>query len=226
MTRIVFHAFSAYVGSITGRTTCSFWPDDPASAPINWSAKALVGVDLARTPSAARAGTIAWTDVDTDDHLTNGGLNTIGPLFPGGHMIGACWLSETYLGKLAGKPPKPGHAHDHELKTIVYANDPTFGDKRFQGFHARIRATQQLSSGATLCQVELWNAGQGRHGAPAGLWWLDLDTVAHPIAADATQVGPKAAPEGALFLDTSLKNVYLAGAGTGPKLPPSYGYGD
>jgi hypothetical protein len=221
MTKIVFHAFSAFVGSVTGRTTCACWPDDPSSGASNWSPAALVSVDLANTPKNGKT--------DVDDHTTNGGLTTIGPMFPGGQMMGACWLSETFIAGLPGnKPGKPAHAHDHELRAIVYLNDPQMKNRRFQGFHAKILGKAAGTGAQVLTRVQLWNAGTGKAGGPpAGIWWLDLDAIAHPIAPDATQIGPNTAQtDGALYLDTDQKQLYLASGGSGPKLPPGFGYGD
>jgi hypothetical protein len=221
MAKIVFHAFSAYVGTVTGKSTCSFWTDDPASPPINWNAGSLVPIDLSRTPSAARASG-NWANVDVDDHVINGGFTTIGPLFPGGTMIGAAWLSEDFMNRNNLKAKKPGHAHDHELIAIAYDGDKQLGNRRFQGFHARVGNTQ-----GALTRVEVWTAGTGRSGNPVGAYLLDLNAVAHPVAAGASVVGPASAPghEGALFLDTAMKNTYTPmGGGTGPKVPPATGF--
>lgn len=246
MTRIVFHAYSAYVGSITNRTSCSFWTDDPASPAINWDPAQQTSVDLSHSPRNARV----FGHVDIDDHMIDGGLTTIGPLFPGGAMIGAAWLSDDFIDNRckSARPRLPGHCHPYELRAILYMDDPTFGNRRFQGFHAKILGSQPHGAGL-LTNVQLWVAGTGRGGTPVGSWWLDLDAVAHPIAGDATQVGPKAAPEGALFLDMSMRNAYapmgipaaagggggggggaggggviVMSGGTGPKLPPSFGH--
>lgn len=223
MTKTVFHAFSAFVGSVTGRTTCSFWTDDPASSAINWDPSKMVSVDLSKTPSAARAKQITWADVQVDDYPMSGGLTTIGPLFPGGQTIGAVWLSETYMKKIGlATTRKPAHAHDHELRSIVYDGDPKYGDRRFQGFHAKVVGAPATAAGQQLTRLQIWNAGAGKAGGHSGTWWLDLDDIADVAESD---VGAKGAPEGSLYLDSGKKQIYLAGGGTGPKLPPSSGYG-
>ena len=220
MTKIVFHAFGAYVGALKGRTTCSFWTDDPSSGGIAWSSASLKDVDLSKTPSAARAGLIAWTDVQVDDYTLNGGLTTIGPLFPGGQVIGAVWLAEAYMNKLGlGPANQPSHAHPHELRSILYDGDPKYKNRRFQGFHAKIVGTPAAAGGQKVTRVQIWNAGAARGGGHSGHWWLDLDDIADTTE---SEVGSKAA-EGSLYLDSDMKQIYLAGGGTGPKLPPSQG---
>ena len=222
MTKIVFHAFSAYVGSITGPTSCGFWTDDPASGGIAWSSGRLLPVDLSKTPSAARARQIAWTDVQVDDFTMNGGLTTIGPRFPGGQVIGAVWLAEDYMKKLGlDESHKPGHAHGHELRCVVYDSDPTYKNRRFQGFHAKVVGPPASAGGQSVTRVQIWNAGAGRGGGHSGHWWLDLDDISDTSE---SQVGSKGATEGSLYLDSDMKQIYLAGGGTGPKIPPSQGY--
>jgi len=222
MTKIVFHCFSAYVGSVTGRTTCAFWPDDPNN--LGWDPAKLVKVDLSATPSAARAGKIKWDEVQVDDHAINGGLTTIGALFPSNHVIGACWLAEDFMTKVGlTVAHKPQHAHDHELRAIVYDKDPNFGNRRFQGFHAEVLGPSVTSAGQQLTRMRVWTAGMGRHGGHHGMWWLDLDDISDTSE---SKVGPGAAAQGALYIDSDKKQTYLAGGGTGPKIPPGTGYGD
>jgi hypothetical protein len=245
MTRIVFHAYSAYVGNIESRTICSFWTDDPASPAINWDPAKRTRIDLSHSlRNAASVG-----HVDIDDHVTDGGLTTIGPIFPGGTMIGAAWINEEFIQQRckSSKPNLPGHAHPYELKAIVFTGDPTYGNRRFQGFHAKILGTQPHRNGV-LSHVQLWVAGTGRSGNPVGSYWLDLDAIAHPDKVSG-EVGPKGAADGALFLDMTQRNAFgpmtaaaittsgvggaggggggggvvVMGGGTGPKIPPAYG---
>lgn len=221
MTKIVFHCFSAYVGTVTGRTTCAFWPDDPNN--LGWNPAKLVKVDLSATPSAARAGTIKWSDVQCDDHTINGGFTTIGALYPSNNVIGACWLSEDYMkavGLATGQ--KPQHAHDHELRAILYDKDPTFHDRRFQGFHAK-NLGAATAAGRPLTRVQIWNAGVGRANGHSSAVWLDLDDVSDHTESD---VGAKGAPEGSLYIDVNQKHTILAAGGGGLKVPPTFGYGD
>src|SRR6478609_2850902 len=96
MTRSVFYGFPAFVGSITGPTTCSFWTDDPAQ--IGWNSP-QVTVDLSKNPEAVRRGAITEAQVQADDHalLGTGGMTRIGPMFPGGAMIGAVYLEQAFI---------------------------------------------------------------------------------------------------------------------------------
>src|SRR3569623_592670 len=104
MSRSVFYGFGAFVGSITGPTTCSFWPDDPAQ--IGWTSP-QVKVDLSQNPEAVRRGLIAEDAVQADDHASwgTGGLTKIGPMFPGGAMIGAVYLQDAYMRTSGLAPP-------------------------------------------------------------------------------------------------------------------------
>jgi hypothetical protein len=221
-TKHIFHAFSAYVGQVTGRTTCLFWPDDPNDPAIKWDPAKLVPVDLSKTPSEARAGKITWDDVQVDDYTMNGGLTTIGPLFPGGHVIGGAWLHADYMKKVGlSEAQKPQHGHDHEFRAIVYAGDKTYGDRRFQGFHARVVGGPASGASSNVVRVQVWNGGHGRGGSPTSMWWVDTDAVCDKSE---SAVGPGGATEGSLYLDAKDRQIYLAGGGTGPKVPPAHGY--
>jgi hypothetical protein len=212
--RTVFYGFGAYVGSITGVTTCSWWPDDPKGH--HWVAGAQVPVDLAMTPKAVLAGTIKIDDVQTDDHRADGGYNVIGPRWPGGAMIGLCWLSETYYRSLKNPPPRhppsaAGDAHDYELTSILYWDKGSY--RRYQGYHAKIVGTN-----GPLSRVQVWFAGSSRvTKTPLGEWWIDLATEAHPVDPVATQISAKGVTEGALFLDSKVSSgLFSVG---GPKRP-------
>src|SRR4051812_27230510 len=100
MSRTTFYGFGAYVGALNGLTKCAWWDDDPAGV-YNFAPAALVPVDLSQNLAAARAGTISYKDIQVDDHRQDGGSTTIGPFFPTGTMIGACWLSDTYYQSLS-----------------------------------------------------------------------------------------------------------------------------
>ncbi|CAN5852501.1 hypothetical protein BH11MYX3_BH11MYX3_04380 [soil metagenome] len=220
MSRTTFYGFGAYVGSIRGLTECAWWDDDPVRVHA-FSQAALVPVDLSKNLTAARAGTIPYADMQCDDHAQDKGLTTIGPMFPGGAVIGACWLTEDYYGRLSNKPPRqpasaPDDAHDYELTSYQYYGGEQ-GDRRFYGFHARI-----IGTNGPLTNVEIWDAGTGKiaNRAPAGTWWLDLARVALP-AAEGTNVAANA--PGALFLDAATaKSLGLRG----PKRPPDQGTAD
>lgn len=219
MSRTVFYGFGGFVGCLTGETTCEWWPDEPAT--LKWSRSPLIPVDLARNPSAMRAGRLkSIADIDVDDHRIDGGRTTIGPRWPSGSTIGQVWLSETYYASLGNRPPRlpaglAGDAYEYELTSILYWDGPLAG-RRFDGFHARI-----LDSSGPLARVEIWNGGTGRaHGPSAGVWWLDLPSVAHPVDPIATQIDIRGPLEGALFLDLrTARSITLRDV----KLPPVQG---
>lgn len=211
MTRTVFYGFGAFVGSISGLRTCSWWPDQPAN--LGWSTAAMVPIDLAKTPMAARANQIPIADIQVDDHILDGGLTGLGPRWPGGQPISSCWLTETYWLSLgANKPPRQapgvaGDSHDYEWAAIQYWNGE-LGDRRFIGFHARI-----LSAQGGLAHVQIWTAGTGKIPGqpPVTVAWLDLAQVAHPVDPIATQISIGGQTEGALFLDAdTTKSLQIA----------------
>lgn len=202
MTRVTFHGLPAWVGAIHSPTVCEWWDRDPAE--LGWDRSRLRKVNLARTSSAALAGEIPVSQVEIDDHVTEGGRTTIGPLWPGGTDIGACWVSERYV--LRAELP----ARSHEFQMVQYF-DGEHQNRRFYGFHACMIAVQ-----GRLSLVEVWHPGAGAEGAPpAGSWWIDL-------AADADPGAPRLAPNrpGPLYLDRrSLREL----ATFDPKLPPFRG---
>ena len=217
MSRTTFYGFGAYVGSLRGLTECAWWDDDPVAV-HKFAPAALVAVDLSKNPSAAKAGKIGWADVEVDDHRQDGGLTTIGPMFPTGVVIGAVWLTEQFYAKLGNRPPRqpasaPDDAYDYEVTSYQYY-DGEEGDRRFYGYHANITATN-----GPLSNVEIWDAGTGKikGRAPAGTWWLDLSKVALPAGAGTTS---KLNSPGALFLEAAAaKSLQLRG----PKKPPDLG---
>ena len=219
MSRTVFYGFGGFVGCLTGETTCEWWPDEPAT--LKWSKSALIPIDLARNPSAMRAGRLkSIADIDVDDHRIDGGLTTIGPRWPSGATIGQIWLSENYYTSLPNKPPRhpasaAGDAYDYELTSIL-CWDGDHAGRRFIGFHAKI-----VDTNAPLARVQIWSGGTARTGGrPAGEWWLDLTRAAHPVDPIATQIELGGQLEGALFLDSlTVRSLTLALS----KRPPGLG---
>jgi hypothetical protein len=216
MSRSVFHGVGAYIGVLYSETRCKFWSDEPGK--LSWDHKALIEIDLAKSPTAARAGRIKVDDIDVDDHDIYGGMTKIGPLFPDGKTIGACWITEDAWRRSTGRALDPNpDCHDYELKHVLYWSGP-LAKRRFQGFHAEI-----TSEKGTHALVTLWHAGQSKvPGArPAGTWWIDLDADAMPIEPGFTTIGVGAHPKvGALFLD--LRHAHTIQM-RGPKLPPFTG---
>jgi hypothetical protein len=212
MSKVTFYGTPAWVGAIQGPTICEWWSSDPAQ--LNWDRSLLNTVDLSMTPSAAIAGRIKVSQIDVDDYTGNGGRTTIGPVFPSGSQIGACWVSDKYLARSGGRAraatPSGGAGHIYEYMTIQYFDDEQ-DNRRFHGFHAKVL---QVNGGISLVQV--WSPGTGAGTAPpAGAWWLNLSSDADPNTPPLAVNVP-----GALFLE--LKTVrQLTTFDT--KLPPYHG---
>jgi len=202
MTRVTFYGLPAWIGAIHGPTVCEWWDRDPAE--LGWDRSRLRKVDLARTSAAALAGRIPVSEVEIDHHMSEGGRTTIGPLWPGGAEIGACWVSERYLQR-AELPVR-----SHEFQLIQYF-DGEQKNRRFYGFHASVLAVQ-----GRLSLVQVWHPGTGTEGAPpAGSWWIDLGAHADPSA-------PRLLPNrpGPLYLDTGAVRELPT---FDPKIPPFRG---
>jgi hypothetical protein len=211
MSKVTFYGLPAWVGAIHSQTVCEWWDRDPNQ--LNWDRSLLHKVDLAKTSSAALAGHIAISDVEVDDHTTSGGRTTIGPLWPGGNAIGACWVSEGYLARNGLTPPgAPAglSGHEHEFTFVQYF-DGEQQNRRFYGFQANLLQQQN-----NLSLVQLWHPGTGAGPAsPAGAWWLDLGSDADPNAPALAANQP--AP---LYLDTQAAKRLVT---FDPKLPPFRG---
>lgn len=211
MSRLEFYGFPAWVGSMTSATHCGWWGDEPGQ--LNWEPRAQIATNLSRTPAAALAGKIASSEVEVDDHTAHGGRNTIGPLWPGATVMGACWLRSSVWHALDPKHrpafPAPGASgHAYEYTTVQYL-DGEHGNRRFYGFHARA-----LSTKASLTLLELWNPGTGvANPRPAGSWWLDLAQVADP---NGPSVDPVKQPVGPVFLEHKAVQSFAV---LEPKLP-------
>lgn len=189
MTKVTFYGSPAWVGAIQSPTICDWWNNDPAQ--LNWDRTLLNTVDLSKTPSAAMAGRIKSTQIEVDDHTGIGGRTTIGPLWPSGASIGACWISDGYIAKASGKSKAAVSTSSYEYMTIQYF-DGEQQNRRFYGFHANVL---QVNAGLSL--VELWNPGTGSSGGPpAGSWWLDLAANADPNTPGLSPGKP-----GAVFLE-------------------------
>jgi hypothetical protein len=202
MSKVTFYGLPAWVGAIHGPTVCEWWDRDPAE--LGWDRARLRTVDLAQTVSAALAGRIAVSEVEVDDHAASGGRTTIGPLWPDGTAVGACWVSEDYLARNGLTAPGP------ELQLVQYF-DGEQQNRRFYGFHANVLQTQ-----SQLSLVQLWHPGTGASSAPpAGTWWLDLGADADPSAAPLAPNQPAA-----LYLEHHVVRQLVM---IEPKLPPFKG---
>lgn len=192
MTKVTFHGSPAWVGAIQSPTICEYWNNDPAQ--LNWDRKLLNMVDLSNTPSAALAGRIKSSQIEVDDHVGNGGRTTLGPMFPSGASIGACWIADNPIAHSPAKVrPTVANTNSYEYMTIQYF-DNEHGNRRFHGFHANVL---QVNGGLSL--VQIWNPGTGASGGPpAGTWWLDLTASAEPSTPALSPGKP-----GALFLEVA-----------------------
>jgi hypothetical protein len=191
MTKVTFYGSPAWVGAIQSPTICEYWNNDPAQ--LNWDRSLLSTVDLSKTPSAALAGRIKSSQIEVDDHTGNGGRTTIGPLFPSGASIGACWVSDLQIAKSTKTRPTVANSNIYEYMTIQYFDNDQ-GNRRFHGFHANVL---QVNGGLSL--VQIWNPGTGAGGgSPAGTWWLDLAANAEPSTPALSPGKP-----GALFLEVA-----------------------
>ena len=207
MSRSVFYGFGAFVGKITGPTTCGWWWDDPAK--LGWADGALISIDLARSPSAVHGGRIEARDVVVDDFAGygHGGLTKIGPMWPGGTMSGAIYIEKTFYDAMPAPPPRlppDAQCRDYELCSVLYYSGP-LAKRRFHGLYAEI-----LGSQGNLAHVKVWQPGSSMaHVDPIGTYWVDLAQIAHPIEPGLTEVGIGAtdAKQGALFVDASAKKV-------------------
>jgi hypothetical protein len=224
MTRSVFYGFGAFVGSLTGRTSCGFWPDDPDQ--LGWDPAKQIPVELGKNPEAARRGLIKVDEIQVDDYegYNFGGLTQIGPMWPSGKMAGWVFLESNYWNGLgAGKPGRipPGMtAHNYELTSVLYWDGPYAG-RRFTGVHGEIRQTLK---GGTSAMVSVWAHGtaQTKGKLPFGTFWVDFAKDVHPIEKDFTDVDlvAGAGAKGALFIDST---VLSAGGAPARKAPQTAG---
>ena len=209
MTKVTFYGSPAWVGGIQSPTVCEWWNNDPAQ--LNWDRALLYTVDLSMTPSAATAGRIKPSQIDVDDHVTNGGRTTIGPMWPSGTSVGACFVSDGYIARCAHKGksgvPAAMNGSNYEYTTIQYF-DGEQHNRRFHGFHANV-----LQTNGGLSLVQIWNPGTGTGGgAPAGTWWLDLGVTTDPNSTPLSQGKP-----GALYLDVATTRQLTTFDGKLPK---------
>ena len=206
--RCVFQGQAAFLARIAGETRCAFWTDEPTEH--DFDANRLIEIDLARTPSAASAGDIAWDEVDVDDcYAGPTGIvagTTLGPRWPEMQLAGMVWLSERFLTRLpaALRPPCPppgAEARGYEFQSVVYATgtgDPRAGT-RYQGHHAKI-----VEERGTLARVAVFPAGSSlRTTVAPHMMWIDLSSAescdAGPHALTEIGTGDRR-KEGALFL--------------------------
>lgn len=221
--RTITYGFGAWVGQQTGLTTCGWWAQDPNTLNPPFDASKLISSDLSKNLQAVRNGQITAAQIQVDDPPTYGGETKIGPTFPNGSLINGCWLEKGDYDALpaAKKPPRvPAdmHCRDYELTTVWYWSG-AMANRRFWGFYAEI--TQEQGQSAL---VSIWPAGKSLEPGqqPAGSWWCNLSTQAHPIEAGFTQIGVGLAnpKQGALFIDAPTRQAFGI---SGPKIPKYLG---
>ena len=206
--RCVFVGTGGFLGRIDSETRCWFWADEPVDH--GFDPQRLITVDLARTPSAAAAGDIAWEEVDVDDCFTgpNGNVcgTTLGPRWPELRLAGAVYLERAFIDSLPAElrpacPPAGMRARVCEFTTTVYwpqPSDPRAG-KRYSGHYAEV-----LEERGTLTRVAVFPPGSSeRPNARPMTMWIDLASSEQCDAGrdSLTEIGIGDAPKhGALFL--------------------------
>jgi hypothetical protein len=206
--RWIFRGTGAFVGRIESETRVAFWPNEPVDHGFDPSR--LITVDLARTPSAASLGEIAFDDVEVDDGFSGPGGDlrgtTIGPRWPEIQVIGAVHLEQGFCDRLPADlrpalPPRHMGGRDYEYLTALYwpgSDDPRAG-KRYAGHHAEL-----LEQRGSLAQVAVFPQGASdRPGAQPTVMWIDLSSPEQTDAGPGglTEIGlGRGASAGALFL--------------------------
>src|SRR5688572_31985095 len=95
VSRTITCGFGSWVGQQTGLTTCSWWPQDPATLNPPFDATKLITNDLSKNLQAVRNGQITVAQIQVDDAPANGGETKIGPTWPTGSTINGNWLEKT-----------------------------------------------------------------------------------------------------------------------------------
>ncbi|HSN29182.1 MAG TPA: hypothetical protein VLT45_22995 [Kofleriaceae bacterium] len=199
MARSVFYGVGAFVGSITGPTTCAFWPDDPVK--LKWDPKLLVQVDLAKNPEACRQGKIKESDIEVDDFAGYGtdGMTRVGPLFPGGATMGIVYIEDSRCAACGASDPRK-NPRPHEWMTVVY-HDGALTGRRFYGFYGEVKDVKPANS---MALISLWPRGtSGVVGqTPFGTYWLDTGVHLHPHDPTLPMVPITVGQKGGVFVDS------------------------
>lgn len=204
----MFIGVAAFLGRIDSETRCAFWTDEPPDH--GFDPARLISIDLARTPSAAAAGEIAWSEIECDDCFAGATGNlagtTLGPRWPEMQIAGLVWLEQQLARRLPEHlrpacPPEGAQGRGYEFQTTVYwtgTADPRAGT-RYQGHHAKI-----VEERGTLARVAVYPPGSSlRETAQPTLMWLDLSSSEQCDAGprSLTEIGTgDRRKEGALFL--------------------------
>jgi hypothetical protein len=205
--RTVFVGTPAFLGRIDGETRCAFWTEEPVDH--DFDRGRLIEVDFARTPEAAAAKEIDWSEIEVDDCFSgpNGGVfgTTLGPSWPEMRLTGQVYLERGFAERLADRrpkcPPLGSDGRDYECMSVVYwphVDDPRAG-LRYAGHHAMITAEQ-----GTVARLAVYPPGRSlRAGTRTVTMWVDLASSEQCDAGpdSLTTIGVGNAPkEGAVFL--------------------------
>jgi hypothetical protein len=206
--RWIFRGTGGFIGRIDSATRVAFWSDEPSDHGFDPSL--LITIDLARTPSAAVLGQIAFDAVEVDDCFSgpngNVGGTTIGPRWPEIQVSGAVYLEQRFCDRLpvAVRPPLPPKflgGRPYEYMTALYwpGGDDPRGGKRYAGHHAQV-----LEERGALAKVAVFPPGTSdRPNAEPRTMWIDLSSAEQVDAGpeSLTEIGlGRAASSGALFL--------------------------
>jgi hypothetical protein len=205
--RTVFVGTPAFLGRVDGQTRCAFWSEEPVDH--DFDPTRLIDVDLARTPAAAAAKDIDWSQVEVDDCFSgpNGGVfgTTLGPSWPELRLSGQVYLERGYAEALGDRrpacPPHGADGYPYECVSVVYwpdIDDPRAG-VRYAGHHAVVTAEQ-----GTVARLAVYPPGRSlRAGVQPVTMWIDLGSAEQCDAGpdSLTTVGVRDAPkQGAVFL--------------------------
>jgi hypothetical protein len=218
--RAVFYGCGAHVGRVDSEYVCGFWSENPLTTVPQFDPTRLTTIDLRRSPRyTARA------NVACDDFITDGGQTNIGPGFPSGNFMGACYLEEDYWRSLPAPqrpamPPKGSSAHDYEYKSALYwpgTGDPRAG-ARYIGTHAKIASA--VPGAPNVFNIDIWVPGtSGTAAKPQVRLMIDLSSIAmcDPQSMGGLTRINAANPAAALFVAMPLAT--SVGLAAGPKLP-------
>jgi hypothetical protein len=202
--RSVFYGFGAYVGQVTGPTSCKWWAEDPNTLKPPFDPATAVEVNLNYNPRSYLQKKIALAAIQVDNPPVYGGLTKIGPTWPNGLYVNSCWLESGFYNRLANRPPRLAsydECREYELTTVIYWEGP-LANRRFWGHYVEI---EDERAGTNYALVSIWPQGKSLapNQGPVRSVWMDLSNQ-HPIEAGFTEVGVGAHPkQGALFLDQS-----------------------
>lgn len=129
--RSVFITVAAYLGRIASATRCAFWSREPPD--IDFDPELLIEIDLSRSPQAAVAGDISWSEIQVDDCIAGpGGAllgTTLGSSWPELALVGSVGLEQRAWQALPSSvrpvcPPQGAAARDYEFMSVYGSLKP------------------------------------------------------------------------------------------------------